>query len=94
MVIVQLHRLNVCSTSKYVRSASVSGFVLGFDEDDGNVIDFDNDGEVLIHKKVSRHFLVTNIHFYSSLMSREGKRSHVDWVKAWLCTLTELQAYV
>ena len=25
---------------------------------------------------------------------KEKDRTHVDWVKAWLCTLTELQAYV
>jgi len=31
----------------------VSGFVLGFKEDDGDVIDFDNDGEVVLHKWVT-----------------------------------------
>ena len=46
----------------YVKSASVL-FVLGFDEDDGDVIDFDNDGEVDLHKWVSRHFL-----FYSRIL--------------------------
>ena len=44
----------------------MSGIVLGFDEDDGDVIDFDNDGEVDLHKWVSRHFLFTNINFYRS----------------------------
>ena len=44
----------------------MSGFVLGFDEDDGDVIDFDYDGEVDLHKWVSRHFLFTNINFYRS----------------------------
>ena len=42
--------------------------MLGFDEDDGDVIDFDNDGEVDLHKWVSRHFFIlfTNINFYRS----------------------------
>ena len=41
-----------------------------------------------------------NIIFYLCPVSRvlkdwkEKDRTHVDWVKAWLCTLTELQAYV
>ena len=70
----------------------MSGFVLGFKEDDGDVIDFDNDGEVVLHKWVSRPFLVTNIHLYLSPMSQI--RVLKDWVKAWLCTLTELQAFV
>ncbi len=48
----------------------MSGFVLGFKEDDGDVIDFDNDGEVVLHKWVSRPFLVTNIHLYLSPVSR------------------------
>ena len=40
------------------------------------------------------------MHFYLCPVSRvlkdwkEKDRTHVDWVKAWLCTLTELQAYV
>ena len=68
LVIVQIHRLNVCSTSKYVKGSS--GVVLGFKEDDGDVMDFDNIGEVVRHKLVSQHFLVTNIHFYLSPVSR------------------------
>ena len=49
---------------------------------------------------MSGHFLVEIIHFYLCPVSRvlkdwkEKDRTHVDWVKAWLCTLTELQAYV
>ena len=40
-------------------------------------------------------FLVTNIHLSGVLKDwKEKDRTHVDWVKAWLCTLTELQAYV
>ena len=41
-----------------------------------------------------------NIIFYLCPVSRvlkdwkEKERTHVDWVNAWLCTLTELQAYV
>ena len=49
---------------------------------------------------MSGHFLVAIMHFYLCPVSRvlkdwkEKDRTHVDWVKAWLCTLTELQAYV
>ena len=49
---------------------------------------------------MSGHFLDVIINFYLCPVSRvlkdwkEKDRTHVDWVKAWLCTLTELQAYV
>ena len=42
---------------------------------------------------MSGHFLVEIIHFYLCPVSRVLK-DWKDWVNAWLCTLTELQAYV